>query len=162
MKFTIGAKVRVVSNLSNIKDFSGGFMEDMTQFENKIVTVRNVYHNGISIKEDDNLYTWDFRCFVPVFEKGDIVEINTDCTIKDLNANDSNGCRNDTFSFIRESEYLPYKDFKIDFVTYFGNCKIGEYLVNPICLKLVENKKPKEMTVAEISKALGYDVKIIK
>ena len=95
------------------------------------------------------------------FKKGDIVKINKDCTIGELNANHSNGCRESTFDFIEHDQYHSTHTYKIDKVCDKYVYEIGEYMVNAVCLKLVQTKI-REMTIAQISKELGYDVKIIK
>lgn len=128
---------------------------------------------GIVEEEDDFPYVyWEDGELVPydenkleynTFYPGDIVTINDKCRIEDLNRNHSNRCREDTFSFIKADAYTDNHLYKIDYIEDDNICVIDGKRVNSICLKLVSSqKKVREMTIEEISKELGYEVKIIK
>lgn len=79
-----------------------------------------------------------------------------DCTIEELNANYSMGCRRDTFSFIENDNYRSddAPNYIVTNVDEEGCCYIGEYIVNPICLELVERKPFKEKVRDELIKTM--------
>jgi hypothetical protein len=90
------------------------------------------------------------------FKKGDIVKVKMNCTIEELNANNSMGCRSDTFSFIERDHYREddVPNYKVTNVDEDGCCYIEEYIVNPICLELVERKPFKEKVREELIKTM--------
>lgn len=98
------------------------------------------------------------------FKVGDIVKINKKISLKDLTKNYWNGCQLATMEFLKKASYEDFEEkYKVRgvrdgcvTVENFGSC------VNEAVFVLVERKKVKEMTVEEISKALGYEVKIVK
>lgn len=94
------------------------------------------------------------------FKKGDIVKVRMDCTIEELNANYSMGCRRETFSFIENDNYRSddAPNYTVTKVDEEGCCYINaddeEYTVNPICLELVERKPFKEKVRDELIKTM--------
>ena len=79
------------------------------------------------------------------FNKGDIVKIKKNCTLEELDANHSNGCRRDTFEFLERSAYQDNTTYKIQKVVGEDKCvKIENYLVNTCCLELVRKNKNKK------------------
>lgn len=93
------------------------------------------------------------------------VRIKEDINLKDLAENNWNGCRYWTMDFLKkfygdnetfEAEATYDDDYKI-YSTSIGN---DNYIV--VNHKCLEEIPVKEMTIAEISEALGYEVKIIK
>lgn len=124
---------------------------------------RSYSYEVIMDKNNDKWWFADDEIELIKFEEGDIVTINENCTIADLNANYSNGCREDTFNFIEQDMYKSNHNYIIEKIVGSNSYRINEYIVNVECLKLVKKKnKVKKMTVAEINKALGYEVEIIK
>jgi hypothetical protein len=169
MEFKVGDKVRVKKNLKDIAGFSHGYMPDMESFEGKIVTIRSVYaEEWVTIEEDTHRYSWDFRAFEPINNKptkeellqmpiGTRITTNRDADnifVKisdDAFENNYDECVWDTDIeedlSITDIEYGD-KIIKIEVPTY-------ETVYD-------SSKEVKEMTVDEICKALGYNVKIIK
>ena len=98
---------------------------------------------------------------------GDKVRIKTSVTLEDIKANHFNGCQLDTMIFLVEQS-----SFGNDFDNTFEIVKVtNQYvklknvigLLNKIIFEKIEKtEKIKEMTVEEISKALGYEVKVVK
>lgn len=165
MRFYKGKIVRVKNNLRNIEDFRGGLTPNMEEFEGKIVTITNVYDDKVYIKEDVDGFVWDLRAFEELsFNKGDIKEgdiitlrngdrllIDADKDVSDLSGKNNNPVyslhcfENDMTYRSRNSNYDIVK------------------VERPVEYSIVYDKEPvREMTVEEISKALGYEVKVVK
>ena len=165
MRFYKGKKVRVKNNLRNIEDFSGGLIPSMEEFEGKIVTITNVYDDKVYIKEDVNGYVWDLRAFEELsFNKDDIKEgdiitlrngdrllIDADKDVSDLSGKNNNP----VYSLYCFENDMTYRD---------GNSNYDIVKVErPVEYSIVYDKEAvREMTVEEISKALGYEVKVVK
>lgn len=98
------------------------------------------------------------------FKIGDKVKINKQATIEDFTKDFWNGCQENTLDFLRsyggedkifkviyvDNDYLNIKDIE--------NNRLFE-LVN---INIFEKVEIKEMTLAEIEKALGYPIKVVK
>ena len=165
MRFYKGKKVRVKNNLRNIEDFRSGLIPSMEEFEGKIVTITNVYDDKVYIKEDVDGYVWDLRAFEELsFNKGDIKEgdiitlrngdrllIDADKDVSDLSGKNNNP----VYSLYCFENDMTYRD---------GNSNYDIVKVErPVEYSIVYDKEVViEMTVEEISKALGYEVKVIK
>ena len=165
MRFYKGKKVRVKNNLRNIEDFRGGLIPSMEEFEGKIVTITNVYDDKVYIKEDVNGYVWDLRAFEELsFNKDDIKEgdiitlrngdrllIDADKDVSDLSGKNNNP----VYSLYCFENDMTYRD---------GNSNYDIVKVErPVEYSIVYDKEAvREMTVEEISKALGYEVKVVK
>lgn len=169
MKFYKGKKVRVKNNLRNIEDFRGGLTPSMEEFEGKIVTITNVFDDKVYIKEDTDRDTdrhiWDLRAFEELsFNKGDIKEgdiitlrngdrllVDADKDLQDLSEENDNSVA---------SLYV----YRYDMIHCCGNKDYDIVKVErPVKYSTIfEREKVREMTVEEISKALGYEVKVVK
>ena len=166
MRFYKGKKVRVKNNLRNIEDFRGGFTPSMEEFEGKIVTITNVYDDKVYIKEDIPGHIWDLRAFEELsFNKGDIKEgdiitlrngdrllVDADKDLQDLSEENDNSVA---------SLYV----YRNDMIHCCGNKDYDIVKVErPVKYSTVYDRKEevREMTVEEISKALGYEVKVVK
>ena len=168
MRFYKGKKVRVKNNLRNIEDFRGGLTPSMEEFEGKIVTITNVYNDKVYIKEDVDGYVWDLRAFEELeglvinkddIKEGDIITlrngdrllIDADKGVSDLSDENNNPV------------YSLYC-FENDMTHRNGNSNYDIVKVErPVEYSIVYDKEAvREMTVEEISKALGYEVKVVK
>ena len=168
MRFYKGKKVRVKNNLRNIEDFRGGLIPSMEEFEGKIVTITNVYDDKVHIKEDDDGYVWDLRAFEELeglvinkddIKEGDIITlrngdrllVDADKDLQDLSEENDNSV----------ASLYVYRD---DMTHCCGNKDYDIVKVErPVEYSIVYDKEAvREMTVEEISKALGYEVKVVK
>ena len=167
-QFKVGDKLIVKDNLRDIKGFAGGYMSNMDELIGKVVTVKEVWdEESIKIEEDKNDYRWDNRAFERTnivktkhdLQNGDIVTLRNgdrlillDEDFKDLDGENDNSLA-DIYDLENDLSYSGYgKDSDIVKVE-----RAFEY-------QTVYNRENtvKEMTVEEISKALGYEVKIVK
>lgn len=103
------------------------------------------------------------------FEVGDKVKIRGDVTLDEIKANDFNGCQINTMEFLSKQSSVFYdhfgKEFKIEDIDRNAlKLKGMDKYINEVIFEIVEKHKeePKEMTVEEISKALGYEIKVVK
>lgn len=168
MIFYKGKKVRVKNNLRNIEDFRGGLIPSMEEFEGKIVTITNVYDDKVHIKEDDDGYVWDLRAFeeleglvinkddikggdIITLRNGDRLLIDADKDVSDLSDENNNS----VYSLDCYENDMTYRA---------GNSNYDIVKVErPVEYSIVYDKEVvREMTVEEISKALGYEVKVVK
>lgn len=100
------------------------------------------------------------------FRIGDQVKIKPTCTIGELAENKWNHCHNDTLEFFDELFDMDETYTVID-VSKRGNLVLddgygNELYVNHKLFYLVAREPAKKMTLAEISKELGYEVEIVK
>lgn len=165
MIFYKGKRVRVKNNLRDIQDFKGGLALAMEEFEGKIVTITNVYDDKVHIKEDGDGYVWDLRAFEELvinkhdIKEGDIITLrNGDRLLVDADKDVSDLSDENTNSV------YSLNCFENDMTYNNGNSNYDIVKVErPIGYSTVYDKEVvREMTVEEISKALGYEVKVIK
>ncbi len=161
MEFKIGDKVKLIEQTGPTCGFNVGDICRITNIE---------YDDNapfpITIETDGHIGYAHKGCLKKInFQKGDIVKIYKNCTIANLNADNSRGCRASTFEFIEHDDYRwdDEHTYTIDKVYGDDVYGIGDYMVNGVCLELVKEKETvKEMTIKQICDALGYEVKIIK
>lgn len=168
MKFKVGEKVRVKKNLCNIEGFAGGYMSGMKELEGKVVTIKSLGCDSAHIEECPKGYTYDIRAFEkiekPTKEELLSMPVGTKITT-DLAENNVFVKYSDNNFRNRESLYLSGKnDINADLTINDKDCgtkivKIEEPKYETI---YDASQEVKEMTVAEIEKALGYPVKIVK
>ena len=161
MELKIGDRVKLIKQTEAAAGFHVGDICRITNIENSDDAVF-----PIKIEMDKHIGYVHKGCLEKInFKKGDIVKIYKNCTIANLNANNSRGCRASTFEFIEYDDYIwdDKHTYTIDEVYEDDVYGIGDYMVNGVCLELVKEKETvKEMTIKQICDALGYEVKIIK
>lgn len=122
-----------------------------------VVTLKGQHIGGFNFGWNPNYFE-----LVEQLQVGDIVEVNKDVTIGQLAVNSWQGCQIYTLDFTKYAN--RNKQFKVLHV--YKNTIILEDVdgnINPLAVKFVSRPVViKEMTVAEISKLVGCDVKIVK
>lgn len=172
MNFKVGEKVRVKRNLREMPRFIGGYMPDMQKLEGKIVTIRTVSDDTVTIEEYK--YVWDKNAFEKLSVKPTKEELfkMPNGTIITTNAKDSDYEKwikkdEDTFINLYDSdEGIDDYDVNSDLTLSLSDKDYGTEIVKiekPQYTTVYDySKEVKEMTVAEIEKELGHAVKIIK
>ena len=179
IKFKLGQKVKIKENLKegNYSSHHIYFADKMEKYTGKTVTIKELdrcgYKYAYSIEEDDKEWMWDEEWLEPVnytfniedIQAGDIIELdNGDKLVAhydyshDIKFEDLDHQKNDNpVSDIDDIE----EDGSIN--NYDHEYKVVSVL-RPIKYETIYNRNSevKEMTVEEISKALGYEVKIVK
>lgn len=175
MKFKVGDKVRVKKNLDDIEKFVDGYTSVMGEMEGKIVTIKEQTKTflgkpGYKIEEDGR-FIWDERAFESLNKiqtKDELLKLPIGTKI----TTDNDG--NNVFIKICEDRFVnddcdSLCDFDInDNLTIDDeDCgtriiKVEVPIVSTYVTKYDYSKEVREMTIAEISKELGYEVKIIK
>ena len=162
MEFKIGDIVRIISKKSDcLNGFEIGEKVKITDNKNDgchKYKLKNLEENltGYANEEDLQLIT---------FQVGDKVKVRLDCTLEDIFENHCHGCLENTMRFIKSDRYAQHKVYTIIGVNDKGDIYLDEESnkLNFQIFELVERKENiKEMTVEEISKELGYEVKIVK
>lgn len=167
-QFKVGDKLIVKDNLKDITGFAGGYVDSMDKLIGKVVTVKSVCDNvSVRIEEDEHDYRWDNRAF----ELTDIVKTKYDLQNGDI-VTLRNGDRlmllDESFSDLdgENDNSLCDMDDLNDDLSYdgYGNRSDIVKVERAVDYYTVYNRENtvKEMTVEEISKALGYEVKIVK
>lgn len=159
MSFKVGDKVKVKENLRVGKFYDGVYFSiEMDKFKGKVVEIMNIYDNYYGIKGDDWNFYFSDEMLEPIkFKKSDL----------------------------RDGDKITFRNGKAGIYTgdetYIDglcNCHINNDLTNngsrgseldivkverPRKYKTVyEREKVREMTVEEICKALGYEVKVVE
>lgn len=163
MEFKVGEKVRIKNNLREIENFKGGFARDLEYHEGETVTIEDIYDEKVHVIEND--WTWDIRAFEKIImtkddiKEGDIITlrngdrllIDADKDVSDLSGKNNNP----VYSLYCFENDMTYRD---------GNSNYDIVKVErPVEYSIVYDKEVvREMTVEEISKALGYEVKVVK
>ena len=168
MKFKVGDKVRVKKGL---KDSIKGWVRSMEEFEGKIVTIKMIVNKYEGIKYatiEGSSFNWDLNAFEPINKKPTKEEllkmpIGTKITTNRDEDNIFVKISDDVF----ENNYDECvwdtdieEDLSITDIEY-GD-KIIKIEVPTYETVYDSSKEVKEMTMDEICKALGYNVKIIK
>lgn len=177
-KFKIGEKVRITKNLKDIKDFRGGYIKELDKYIGDIVTIKSfdsdLYNEAANVKENE--WSWDIRAFEKIYNITSLKELQFADVITLRNSeryvygngyilgedntydadcdNIKEGCYNDDLT--RNSKDFYYSDKPEDFDIVKVE-RAGE-----VVYQREDTKEPVEMTVAEISEKLGYEVKIVK
>ena len=174
MKFKVGDKVRIKSKeeLERIKDFTCSLNNRMKEYAGDMVEITSIdktYNGKEFVRIKENGWAWDIRAIEEIIvTKQELLSMPIGTKI------------------ITDAEDEDYRIWiKIDdkFANnYDTDCRIDDYDINDdltldvdsdFGLRIVKIEKPtyetvyemheiKEMTIAEIEKALGHPVKIIK
>lgn len=158
MKFKVGDKVRVRKDLIAGKCYGEddlSFVDDMEKFKGKQFEI--IKTSGCDYKLDDSNYYFNDDMLEPVFTK------------KDLRVGDRITLRNGKVGLYTGDE---------TYIDGLCNCHINNDLTNngscgseldivkverPRKYKTIyEREKVREMTIKEISEALGYEIKVVK
>ena len=163
MEFKVGEKVRIKYNLEDIKDFKGGFASGMKRLEGEIVTITDILNGKAYVEE--NLWTWDLRAFKKLnivskddLKNGDIVTLRNGDRLVFVGGEDFIDLSDDNNNYLSDIYDLE-DDLRHDSHEDSDIVKIER----PVEYTTVfAREEVKEMTVEEISKALGYEVKVVK
>ena len=163
MKFKVGEKVRIKYKLEDIKNFKGGFVSDMKELEGKIVTIADMWDGKAVVEE--NLWTWDLRAFEKLnivskddLKNGDIVTLRNGDRLVFVGGEDFIDLSDDNDNYLSDICDLE-DDFTHESYEDSDIIKIERPVEYTTVFK---REEAKEMTVEEISKALGYEVKVVK
>ncbi len=175
MKFKIGDKVRIKSKeeLEGIKDFTCSLNDKMKEYAGDIVEITSIdkiYSGEEFVKVKENDWSWDIRAFKLLkIDKQKLLKMPIGTKIT-TNAEDEDyrtaiKVRDDAFKFLEDGyqldDYEINNDLTLDIDSDYGTriMKVEEPTYKTIYEYEAELQ---EMTVAEIEKALGHPVKIIK
>ena len=169
-KFKVGQKVRVKTDIEVGSHSSNNtdFVEQMSKFKGQVVTIAEIHSfdgKDYDIEEDNDNYYWAEDWLEPVYDvktkddlkDGDVVTLRNgdkliycDEQFKDLDNPHHNGV-------------CDLDDLYSDLTSWEENDDIIK-VERPATYYEVFNRDEsvREMTVEEISKALGYEVKIVK
>lgn len=169
MNFKVGDKVRVKKNLKDIEKFKHGYMPDMESFEGKIVTIKGVYaEEGVTIEEDIHHYYWDFRAFEPINKKTtkeELLKMPIGTKITTNKDEDNIFVKISDCVFENNNDECVW-DTDIEEDLSITDIECGDKIIKievPTYETVYDSsEKVKEMTMDEICKALGYNVKIVK
>jgi len=176
MRFKVGDKVRVKTDLITNREYNDGCMcqKEMTALRGKVVTIRgfNSDHTRYLVLEDLGGWCWTDEMFEPVgFNKNLLTDgVIVKCRNNDLYIMLGERLIGPT-GWLRVSDYdndlkIRYSDPEWDIVTIYRPDKPYniESLFDVGYLQLIAERpeEVKEMTLAEVCKELGYNVKIVK
>ncbi len=176
-KFKIGEKVRITKNLKDIKDFRGGYITYLNKYIGDIVTIKSFDSDldNEAANVEENEWSWDIRAFEKIYnitslknlQFADVItlrngeryvyadgHIEGEDNTYDADCDSVKDCYNDDLT--RNSKNFYYSDKPEDFDIVKVE-RAGE-----VVYQREDTKEPVEMTVAEISEKLGYEVKIVK
>ena len=165
MNFKIGDKVRIKNNLEEIENFEGDFLDILNDYIGNICTIEKIIRGGRAVNVKENNWTWDIRALelanitINNLQFGDIVTLRNgeryvvaDCYLHGESDMYNGDC------------YSIYDMYNKD-LTQNENNEDEDIVKVQRDGKVIydrEDTKVREMTVAEISKALGYEVKVVK
>ena len=165
MKYKVGDKVKIREDLNeDIKCYSS-VVKPMLEYKGKIAEIIYVYDDrayGLDI--DNGLYSWNDE----MFEK--CVELNKDmltdgCIVKLRNGDELMYMREDFYDLSTSNKNCVADICDLEDDLTSEDCKEWDIvsIKKPIEYDVTKRKEePKEMTIEEISKALGYEIKIVK
>lgn len=162
MKLKIGDKVKLNPNIRDFKWGRGGVSYD------EIGVIGEIYEDDyIFINFPSHSYWQGLEkelILINDIEVGDIVKINKNITLGDLPKDHWNGCQYDTMDFLKDISYDNFdNEYEVTEVTETHIMVKGyPQVINRIVFELVRKKEVKEMTIEQIIKELGYEVKIVK
>lgn len=175
MKYKVGDKVRVQKNLTDGTYYGTDTAnEEMCELAGEIVTISRVREGSYDIVEDDELYMWTEEMFQTCpkgfIEPGSIVECRYGAKYIYLNGlflNSNGEARMDDGGLDDFSADLIYleENERFDIMQiYKSESKKLKDLFDPEYLTPVweRGEGPKEMTLEEVEKELGYPIKIVK
>ena len=168
MRFKAGDKVRVKKDLDEIKNFQYGYVSEMKKFEGKIVTIRKDLGDGYSIEEC--WMNFDERAFEPIYSKPtkqELLNMPVGTKIYTDAKKDNEYVKKGDYNFESRKYTILHEEIEDNLTLNAGNEKnYGSKIIKiekPTYETVYDcSTKVQEMTVAEIEKALGHAVKIIK
>ena len=172
IKYEVGQKVRIKEDIEVASRSSNNtfFASDMAKYRGQVVTISRIHNNDekdYDIVEDGLHFTWAEEWFEPVNE------VKTKADLKDgdiitLASGERLLFSNGDFTDLDEEHYnyiTDLDDLKDD-LTYINDRRKDDVVKveRPLTYYEVFNREEttKELTVEEISKLLGYEVKIVK
>ncbi|WP_409015687.1 hypothetical protein [Anaerostipes caccae] len=174
MKYKVGDKVRVKKILTDGTYYGMDTAnEEMCELAGEIVTISRVREESYDIAEDDELYVWTDEMFQTspkgLIEPGSIVECRSGNKFIYINGL---FMHSDGWMFLGNrglkdfSDNLIFlngdKDFDIMRILE-SKARTLSGVFEPIYLTSIwERREPREMTLEEVEKELGYPVKIVK
>lgn len=162
--FKIGDKVKVIDKPSKIENFAGGSFVEMDDFAGEIFTIENI-RNGNKVDVEENCWTWDIRAFKHIVERksdlkvGDIVTLRNGEKLVLLSGDELTDLDRNV-----DNDVTDLDDFNDDLERPTNSNYDIVKIERATSLFTVFEKEveAREMTVEEISKALGYEVKVVK
>lgn len=164
-KFKVGDKVRLKKGLRIGKQYNGiTLLPDMAECK-EIYTVEFVSNDLCDLKETNYTFSKEMLELAPFtkddLQTGDVVTlrngdklfIDTDMDFRDIDISNNSNNLSDINDLINDLLYI-YDDEDSDII------KVERPTYTTVYER--EENKVKEMTIAEISEALGYEVKIVK
>lgn len=172
-KFKVGDKVRVRKDIEVGKEYNGGclFAYDMEKYKGKETTIKISFKRGdeVGYTLHDMSY-WTFT--------DDMLE-RVEFTKDDLQDGDIVTLRNGDKLVLFEEDFINMSDDNTNYLDYLSELRddltysdddedfrdsdvVKVERPNGYATLFERNEEVKEMTIAEISKALGYEVKIVK
>lgn len=176
MKLKVGDKVRVKESLkNNMRYGTNTFVSDMSKYKGQVVTITKCMSFGeYRIEEDDERWNWTKEMFEPVpsfgkhlLRDGVIVKRRDGsyAIVMGDNIYSKKGNMNlCSYNETLEDSCFP-KIADLDIMAIYRPVGYGSIteILDGKCLELIaERPEVKEMTLEEICKELGYDVKIVK
>lgn len=167
-KFKIGDKVRIKKDLKEGKGFTIYVSKEMAKHAGEIKTIHKIIDDTtyvLDVPRNDNYLEWHFT--------EDMLE-KCVCSLNDLQFGDVLTLRNDE-RYVYANGYIHGERnhyhcsgenveafFKKDLTRQSKTKEYDIIKVERARQTAYEREEAKEMTVEEISKALGYEVKVVK
>ena len=176
MKYKVGDKVRVRADLKIYGTYGGYYVTDnMHKMTGKTVTISSVCKYVYEICEDNGKCYWTDELFEPaakdLLKPGSVVEIRTGekyLYLNDVFLSENGGMCLNALGLEEYTDDLLDNDgngickYDIQKIYRTSGRKMRDLFTDKYLTLVWKREEPKEMTLEEVEKELGYPIKIVK
>ena len=174
MKYKVGDKVNVRKDFKTCDTYGGYYVTDnMHKLAGKTVTISDVYECKYAICEDDKRYCWTDEMFEPsakdLIKPGSVIEPRMGgkyLYLNDVFLSENGGLCLNALGLEEYTDDLLNNDgickFDIQKIYRTSGRKMRDLFTDEYLTLVWKREEPKEMTLEEVEKELGYPIKIVK
>ena len=163
MKYHIGQKIKIKKDLDKIENFKCGYESEMKKFEGTIQIIDGVHDDYFTI--ENSCFNWDYRAIDDTPFKKEDIEFGDIITTR----NEEKYVYVQGFLYGEDGSYYADCDDFED--VYDDDLKYCDEEENDCDIMMIQrngqvvyerNNEVREMTLQDIIKELGYEIKIVK
>ena len=170
MKFKVGDTVKIRKDLKKGDNFEIYVDSDMEELAGEIVTIKKMYKylssERYEIDKDKGFYTWTEDMFESIKKptKEELLEMPLGTIIKTNEKEHNAYVKVGKYEFFNDYDDISDDDINEDLSLDYNTVDIKIIEIQQPKHRIVykEDNEVKEMTISEIEKEIGYQIKVVK